>query len=403
MLPFTSIDRYVARLMFVPLSATLALTAVLLLIDKMRRLFDFVIQNGGPIGIVWKMLATTLPEYLSLGIPIGLLLGTSLAFRKLATSSELDILRAIGISYGRLLKVPMIYALVLGVLNLFVLFYVQPFSQYTYEGLRYELRTGALGAAIKNGEFNQIGKKITLRIEGSRDGGKVLHGIFFRALGRNGADITATAETGSFLATEDRDTIVFRLINGNLVSSSPKFATPRVLTFSNHDLPIDLPKDENFRKRGFERVKELTGLELAVGAGSHHISVRREASAELSFRLVQVAIMGIIPFLGLALGIPPKRSSSFLGIFLSIVMIVTYYKINQWGADVAALGKISPLFSLWTPFVGFSSLCMWMYYNIAAKPGGQPIGFLERGFSLISRFFSRLVTRSKMEAQKDGF
>jgi large conductance mechanosensitive channel len=41
----------------------------------MLRLFDFVATEGGPISVVWKMLANLLPEYLGLGIPIGLLLG----------------------------------------------------------------------------------------------------------------------------------------------------------------------------------------------------------------------------------------------------------------------------------------------------------------------------------------
>ena len=58
------------------------------------------------------MLANLLPEYLSLGIPIGLMLGILLAFRKLALSSELDALRGIGIGFGRLLRVPYAYAIV---------------------------------------------------------------------------------------------------------------------------------------------------------------------------------------------------------------------------------------------------------------------------------------------------
>ena len=41
-------DRYVARLIAVPLVATLLLAAMLLLLDKMLRLFDFVVREGGP-------------------------------------------------------------------------------------------------------------------------------------------------------------------------------------------------------------------------------------------------------------------------------------------------------------------------------------------------------------------
>src|SRR3546814_9581116 len=100
----TLTDRYLARLIAVPLLATLVLSAMLLLLEKMLRLFDFVVSEGGPVGVVWRMLANTIPEYLGLGIPIGLMLGILLAFRRLALSSELDTLRAVGLSYGRLLR-----------------------------------------------------------------------------------------------------------------------------------------------------------------------------------------------------------------------------------------------------------------------------------------------------------
>ena len=85
------------------------LAAMLLVLDKMLRLFQYVVDAGGPVSVVWRMLANLLPEYLSLGIPIGLMLGILLAFRKLALSSELDALRGIGIGYGRLLRIPYAY------------------------------------------------------------------------------------------------------------------------------------------------------------------------------------------------------------------------------------------------------------------------------------------------------
>ena len=143
-----SIDRYMIRLIAVPLFSTLIIAAMLLILDRMLRLFDFVATQGGPVSVVWRMLANLLPEYLGLGIPIGLMLGILLAFRRLATTSELDVLRGVGMSYGRLLRVPYMYAIVLAAVNLAIVGYVQPIARYYYDGLRFELRTGALGASI---------------------------------------------------------------------------------------------------------------------------------------------------------------------------------------------------------------------------------------------------------------
>ena len=376
----TSTDRYLARLIAVPLISTLLIASMLLLLDKMLKLFDFVVQQGGPVGVVWRMLANTIPEYMSLGVPIGLMLGVLLAFRRLALSSELDVFRALGISYGRLLRVPYLYAVGLALVNLAIVGFVQPYSHYAYEGLRYELRSGALGASIKVGEFTRLGKKETVRIEQSRDGGRELSGIFVHAQGDNGNVIAVTAEKGAFFGTDDPDTIIFRLHNGTLVQNQPGFPTPRVLSFASHDLPIALPRIESFRSRGTSENDELTVPEL-VRTGHSKSATRQERAqsrAEFNFRMVEVAFMLLLPLLAVALAVPPKRSSSALGVFLSIVMVVTYHKINQYAAAVAALGKVNPVLALWLPFCLFSGLTWWMYRTLAVVPGGQPIGALER-------------------------
>jgi lipopolysaccharide export system permease protein len=380
----SSIDRYMARLIAVPLFATLVISAMLLVLDRMLRLFDFVASEGGPVSVVWRMLANLLPEYLGLGIPIGLTLGILLAFRRLATTSELDVLRGVGMSYGRLLRVPYMYAIALAALNLAIVGFVQPWARYNYEGLQFELRSGALGASIKVGEFTNLGDRMTLRIEESRDDGRDLRGIFVRVETTSGETLAVTANGGTFLATDDKDTIIFRLTRGVLIHQTKESPIPRTLTFTQHDLPIDLPRIESFRTRG-ENTLELTLPELAMtGAdGSEEQSTRNTSWANFHFRMVEVATMFLLPLLALALAVPPKRSTSPLGVFLAIVMLVTYHKINQYAEDLGGLGIVNPVFALWVPFLFFAALILWMYRTIAWVPGGQPIGALERSFGKI--------------------
>ncbi|MGV7123187.1 LPS export ABC transporter permease LptF [Sphingopyxis sp. 550A] len=358
---------------------TLVLSAMLLVLEKMLRLFDFVATEGGPVSVVWRMLANLIPEYLSLGIPIGLMLGILLAFRRLATSSELDVLRGVGMSFGRLLRVPYAFAFALALLNLAIVGFIQPYARYAYEGLQFDLRSGALGASIKVGEFTKLGQRMTLRIEESYNDGKSLRGIFVRGENKDGQTVSATAARGQFLATDDPNTIILRLSQGVLIHESPKFAVPRVLTFDNHDLPIPLPKIEAFRLRGGAD-RELTIPELfVVGKDkTEPLKTRLESRANFHFRIVEVMSMFLVPLIAIALAIPPKRSTSALGVFLSIVMLVTQHKINQYAEDLGARGVIDPLLALWVPFLLFAGLAIWMYYTLAHVPGGQPIGALER-------------------------
>lgn len=374
----TATDRYIARLVTLPLVGTLVIAAMLLLLDKMLRLFDFVAAEGGPVSVVWRMLANLIPEYMSLGIPIGLLLGILLAFRKLATTSEIDIFRAVGQSYWRLLRVPYLFAIGLALVNFAIVGWVQPTSRYLYEELRFDLRSGALGASIKVGEFNNLGDNLTVRIEESRNQGNDLSGLFVFAENKKGQSISVTAEKGQFLRTDDPDTIILRLTNGTLVHDAPNYRSARVLSFSSHDVPIDLPQIEQFRGRG-GKDREYTLNELVkVGNDAGRPKAERNAAwANFHFRMVEVAMMLLLPLLALALAIPPKRSTSALGVFLSIVMVVTYHKINEYAESMGALGSVHPAIALWVPFLLFAALIVWMYHVIAHVPGGQPIGALE--------------------------
>ena len=329
---FTALDRYMARLIAVPLLATLVIAALLLMLDKMLRLFDFVATEGGPVSVVFKMLANLMPEYAGLGIPLGLMLGILLAFRKLATLSELDVMRAVGLSYTRLLRVPYLFAIALAVLNLAIVGYLQPLG-----ALR--LRAAALRAALgrarrldQGRRVHQAGRRFAVRIEQSEDEGRQLMGIFVRDASKDGQVAVGLGRAGPVprhgRSRHDHPAPDRRHDRPGM----RRVATPRVLTFTSHDLPIDLPAIERFRARGDGDVRADPARAVRAGwRGQRAAGPRDKPQANFNFRLVEVVMMLLLPLLAVALAIPPKRSTSALGVFLSIVMVVTYHKVNEYG------------------------------------------------------------------------
>jgi lipopolysaccharide export system permease protein len=392
----TAIDRYIFRLVLLPMLGIFLLAASLLMLEKMLRLFDFVATEGGPVSVVFRMLANLIPEYASLAIPLGLMLGVLLAFRKLATSNELDVMRAVGLGYWRLLRVPYLITLLLVAVNFAIVGYLQPLARYYYEQLQYDLRSGALGASIKVGEFTTLKDRMALRIEESRNDGQRLIGIFARVSNTKGQVLSISAREGRFLALRDHpDTVILRLIEGQIVQDMPG-QDSRVLSFSRHDLPIDLPAIEKFRQRGDRDREYIIPELLRIGWSADRPAPERLSSqAALNYRLVEVITMLFMPLLGVALAIPPKRSTSALGLFVSIVMVVAYHKVNQYGEGVASAGLVDPVLALWGPFVIFVAIILWMYYQVAFVPGGQAIGWLERLSENFSRRLRALMSRRR--------
>jgi lipopolysaccharide export system permease protein len=304
-------------------------------------------------------------------------------------------LRGVGLGYWRLLRVSYAFAIVLMAMNLAIVGFLQPYGRYAYDALKFELRSGALGASIKVGEFTNLGKRMTIRIERSENEGRLLHGVFVRAESKTGETLAITADQGRFMGTpDDPDEIILRLNNGRLIHNRPDFKVPRVLTFATHNLPIDLPAIASFRHRGGAGGDndELTLPELIHFSGAkNRENIRAAARSNFHFRLVEVLMMLLMPLLAVALAVPPKRSSSGLGIFVAILMVVTYHKVNQYAEHMGAQGRIEPTVALWTPFVLFAGLIIWMYWTLAHKPGGQPIGALERAASKTGKFVTRIL------------
>lgn len=396
---FQRVDRYLLRLIILPMTVTLVIAAMLLLLDKMLRLFDFVINEGGPVSVVWQMLGARIPEYLSLGIPVSVLLGVVMAFRRLALSSELDALLGTGISQNRLLRIPLLVATFMAFMSFLLVGFFQPLSRYNYEELQFDLRSGSLGASIKVGEFVEIDEHLMLRIEESRDNGRELMRIFLQRTEEDGEQIVVTAKQGTFFATEDRDKILFRLYDGKLINLSPQLTSPRTLTFEVHDLPIELPQSTVFRKRG-EKFLELTLPELVTSLFGNDIDdeTRHEYMGNLNYRLVQIFTVFALPFLGIALGVPPKRSASAVGVFAGVVLLVVFNEIAELAENIVAAGQAPASLAIWVPFIVFTLFSLHLYRVAVYKVGGQPTRGLDAIANAVGKVFKRIKALFVKEA-----
>lgn len=390
---FQRVDRYLLRLIALPMLVTLIIAAMLLLLDKMLRLFDFVINEGGPVSVVWQMLGAKIPEYMGLAIPVGVFLGILFAFRRLALSSELDAMLGTGISQNRLLKMPIIVAIIMAGVSYVLVGFIQPISRYTYEELQFDLRSGALGASIKVGEFVELDDKLMLRIEESRNNGRDLIRIFLQRTRENGEQIIVTAKNGTFFSTQDQDKILFRLYSGTLVTLSPELESPRTLRFEVHDLPISLPQSEAFRKRGVRQL-ELTIYELATGllSGDLEDEAYNAYLSNFNYRLIQMASIFTLPFLAIALAVPPKRSASAAGIFAGVALLITFNELEELSENLVEAGQATPLLAMWVPYLLFFALSLHLYRIAVYKVGGQPT----RGLDAIVRVSASLVKKMRI-------
>ncbi|MCH8202334.1 MAG: LPS export ABC transporter permease LptF [Proteobacteria bacterium] len=388
---FTLLDRYIIRQVLGPLIMTLGVAAMLLLLERMLRLFDFVVNQGGPVEVVFRLLGSLVPHYLGLALPLGLFLGVLVAFRKLSMNSELDAIGASGVGLKRILRPLLMLTVALMAINVALVSYVQPFSRYAYFGLVFDLRSGALGASIKVGEFVNLSDNMVLRIEESRNNGAELIGVFLERTLKDGRRLTITADRGGFFSTSNRQHVILRLYNGRLVNLNEGHGKPRVLTFDVQDIRIELPTFEAFRDRGKEYL-ELTMPELwaRLDEPSLDTTEYNQMRGNLHWRLTITLLFLFAPFLGCALGITNKRTGRSLGLVVGITLVIVFNELLEVGETMIA-GGAAPYKSIWPMLFGMAVLSVWFFHIRANRVGGDPLLWLQGLWNMIKWPFRRLI------------
>jgi lipopolysaccharide export system permease protein len=358
------VDRYILRTVITPLLLALSIAGMLLLLEHMLRLFDFVLAEQGPVDVVWQMLANLVPHYLGLALPLGTFLGIMLAFRSLSLSSELDALSSSGASFGRLLRPIYVLVLFIMVLDFLLVSYIQPYSRYEYSQIRFNVTSGALGIKVPAGEFVDISDQVTIRLGAINKETREAENIFLERRGLDGGRTTITARHGSISTTPDIRSLLLKLEQGRQVLIDPLGEQIEALNFDSFDLEIDLPAIGVFRERGgdereatFGEVVSFLGRETRASSPLYD-----EYRAGLHWRIIHPLSFLVMPILAIAMGISGRRKSSSVKPIVGIAILIVYHEtLEEWGMVVAGNGQLSPYISMWGVFAAFAVISVLLY------------------------------------------
>jgi lipopolysaccharide export system permease protein len=358
------LDRYILRSVAAPLTLALCVAAMLLLIEHMLRLFDFVLAEQGPVDVVWRMLANLVPHYLSLALPLGAFLGVLLAFRNLSMSSELDAMNSSGASFGRLMRPIFGLLVLLAVFDFVLVGYIKPYARYEYDKIRFDVTSGAFGIKIPQGEFIDITDDVTIRLGKVDAVAREAKDIFLEMRETKGRRTVITAEKGGISTTPDISRLLLKLSRGRQLLLDNNGDRLRTLDFETFDLEIGLPAIAVFRARGGEAdeatFSEIVALLSRPGARSSPLYLPYRA--QFHWTLIHPLTFLTLPILAVAMGVTGRRSASNLKPVLGVALLIAYHELlEEWGLVNAALGQLSPYVSMWGLFAVFIAGSILLY------------------------------------------
>jgi lipopolysaccharide export system permease protein len=382
-----TIDRYILTKTLGPLLTCIAIALIAMLLERMLRLLDFMLDKGGPFYLVLKMLANLIPHYLGLAIPAAFFVGMLLAVMRLSGDSELDAIHAMGVGLRRLLLPLVGLAVVLLIATAVVIGMLQPYTRYAYRALVYTATHTVWNSALERGTFFTGLGNITIMVDDIADGGRKLRGIFLHRNEDDGSTTTTSAEEGQLFRSKNKAfSLDLNLINGSSIQCNSKGEHCTVLTFGKSYVPLDMADGPVSRitPRG-EVVKELTLPELWQMRHDPPPGLTRAMiAAELNSRLVRIVSLLFLPLLAVPLGIVSRRARRSIGVVVGLVLLIFFHNVLRFGESMVETGALPPIIGLWLPGAIFAGIGAWAFHMTSRRPGYNPVSAtLDRASDLV--------------------
>ena len=336
--PLNLIDRYLLRQLIGWYVAIIGVIVFLLSLETIPGLLDQLSKVNESIRLVARSLASLVPEYVAVAIPISLFLSTAISFRRLAMAGELDVFAASGIGNWRMLRVPLALGLTSCVLVVGLRGYLQPAGERQLDSIGRTVESGEFGFALEAGVSHLVAPGARLYFARAESRSGRLENVLFES-----GKLTIAAGSAT-LRWNSQDRLVLSLRNGDLIWRSDG-GIPHVLRFGRFRLTIPAPVPAPRRlSPPRDRLDRFDFAQLAAHASLDSDAAGLTAAmarASASARIADALLCCLLPLYGFVHGVPPKRSRSAIGIGVGLIEIIIFWRVSALIED--SLTTIAPI------------------------------------------------------------
>lgn len=359
---------------------------IILLMDKILRLIELVVNRGGSLSSILMLFLFISPSFLILTIPVSVLLGTLLTFGRLSSDSEITAFKASGVSLYQLFFPISVFAFATFLLSSFLVFYALPWGNRGFKATLYRLVQSKADIEIKERVFNDAFSGLVVYVDRVPLQGNHMEGILIYDQREKGKSNTILAKEGFIVNNPESQEIILRLRNGDIHRFEPEAHTFQKITFDTYDLRLELAKT-------FAAIeKKLKDWEMSIDDIRKKMEEIKRTGGNTTLYEIELHKRYAIPFtcivfalIGVPLGIQPHRSGRSYGFILSIFILIAYY-VSLTASEILAARKIIPAFSAgWAPNLLFSGLGIYLLVKTASESPFKPIVWLTEALDYIQR------------------
>ena len=393
------LDKYIGREVTMHSLLGLAVFTFVLFIQYLAILTELIVRHSSDLLTTLVLFLCTLPPLLTFTLPMSVLVGVLIGLGRMSADSEIIALHACGISLRRVLRPVGLVALVAAAITSLMTFWLSPAAQRTFARLETRLIASQAPYAIQPRVFNEQFSHFVLYVQDVVSGASRWNGVFLVASAPSGSKIYTLAQYAQIVEAGNGNQIALHLGPGSEQTYDPRHPDAySVSNFSASDINVDLSSAITARTSAPPARMQPTNTLLA-DTGPNWRQARIEFQQRIAFPIAAL----VFAFIGVPIGVRPRRGGRAAGLILTIVLIGCYYLLFVYGKNMAMQGRISPFWGVWGADIVTAIFALLFLKRIESVRKPSRIGdWLEERWFTIQRWRGQRSRRASTKSSGNG-
>ncbi|MCK4536352.1 MAG: LPS export ABC transporter permease LptF [Desulfuromonadales bacterium] len=345
----SQIHRYIYREVLSPTLLGLLVFTLVLLMGRLVKLVDLVINKGISLWDILILFGTMIPSFLTISLPLALLMGIMIGLSRMSADSETIALKAAGLSLTNIglpvFALAIIFSLLTGAAGL----WAEPWGYRAFKTKVFEITRQKASIGFRPQIFMDQFDNLVFYADSLDDRTGKFRNLFIVEKRAEG-DTLIVADSGQVSADAVHETVTIHLSDGSIhrLGDGASDNSYQIINFRNYDVHPDLGPSALPKVRSRIKAKELSSAELMNKIrGEDNESKRHLLNAELYRRFSTPLAPLLFALFALPFGIQSQRSGRSGGIIIGLMIYLCYYFLFSLAKTMTAEGTAPAWLSFW--------------------------------------------------------
>jgi len=359
------IQKYIINEILSPTLLCLLIFTMVLLMGRLMKLVDLVVNKGVSITDILVLFGTMLPAFLNITLPLSFLMGIMIGLGRMSADSETIAMKAAGIGLAQMARPILTLAVVFSLLTAVAGLWLKPWGYQAFREQVFAITMQRATIGFQPQVFMKQFNNMVLYANDLDARTGQMKGLFIVEK-KPDATMLIFAEQGDIVGDEQEETVTFRLQDGTIHrQETDDDSTYQLINFRSYDVQPDLTSngEEAARKSGKrKRPKEMSTAQLWRQLHSEDSNTNERklgaVKAEIHTRMASPMAPLIFALFGLPFSIQTHRSGRSGGFVIGLIIYLCYYLMLSLAQTFTADAGIAPWLTFWLPhlLLGLSGL-----------------------------------------------